>query len=71
MSNLDAQVRESQTQVAEAQSKIAELTSRIETARAKLQARDALQDRLGKRRWYLLLCQVRQHAARTRALCVD
>lgn len=41
MSNLDAQVRESQTQVAEAQSKIAELTSRIETARTKLNAGEA------------------------------
>ena len=36
MSNLDAQIRESQSQVAEAQSKISELTSRIETARSKL-----------------------------------
>jgi len=40
MSNLDAQVRESQAQVAQAQDKIAELTSRIETARAKLKAGD-------------------------------
>ncbi|MGH1368215.1 MAG: hypothetical protein ACRBCL_06325 [Maritimibacter sp.] len=35
-SNLDAQIKDSQTQVAEAQAKISELTTRIETARSKM-----------------------------------
>lgn len=38
MSNLDAQIRDSQAQVTAAQTKIAEVTSRIEAARQKLEA---------------------------------